>query len=129
RLAGGGFRGATVMGFEFETIKNRGVMACRDHHPANGALLLYGKGNGGRWGRRWSEHHLVAVPGDNLSSASPKPVRKKPSVVTDNPTPFGAWHRVCTPVIGRRLGNAFDVPKREILRDDRPPTVRPEFNL
>jgi hypothetical protein len=72
---------------------------------------------------------LKIVPRKNLRRRLPEPVGEKPAVVADDDFAFRAGDRICAPKIRRRLCDARDVGKVEILRNDRAPAVRAEFDL
>ena len=103
-------------------------MAGGDHHAANGMLVFNGVRHRrrGRWAG--SQDYLEAVAREHLSRALAKSVREEAPVVPDDDPLFGARHRVRRPVFSRRLRDARDISKGKLVRDDRPPTVRAEFD-
>jgi len=58
-----------------------------------------------------------------------KLVGQKTPIVPNNDSRLSIGRWICRPKISGGLGNAADVFKREIFRDDGPPAVRSKLDL
>src|ERR1017187_3431468 len=67
--------GAATVRVEFETIKNRRIVAGRDHHAADGLQIFNGERNGRRGRRLRREHDLKIIPGKNFGGDSGETIR------------------------------------------------------
>ncbi len=127
--------GAAVIRLELEAVENRRIVAGGDHHAADGVQMLDGKGNRRRRRRLRREDDLKIVSGKNFRRDLRETVGKKPAVVADDDfqfmfEDFGLWVlNFRFPIVRRGLRDARDICKSEILRDDRAPAVRAEFDL
>ncbi len=66
RLARRRIAGAAVMRLELETVEDGRIVAGREHHAADGAQMLDGKGNRRRGRGCGREHDLKIISGKNL---------------------------------------------------------------
>jgi len=69
------------------------------------------------------------ISGENFGGGLRETVGEKPAVKPDNDFSFRAGFGMGAPEIRRCLGDARDIGKREVFRDDRAPAVRAEFDL
>ena len=134
-LAFVGTAGAAVIRFEFEAVENRRIVAGGNHHAADRAQVFDGKGNRRRGRRLRCEDDLKTVAGKNISGGLGKAVGEKPAVKTDHHFQFTSedfrtpHSTLRLPVVCGGLRDARDVREIKILRDDRAPAVRAEFDL
>ncbi len=134
-LAFVGTAGAAVMRFEFEAVENRRIVTGGNHHAANRAQLFDREGNRRRGCRFRRENNLKTVASQDLGGSLGETVGEKPAIKTDNDNglasvEFGIRNsEFGVPIVCGGLRDARDVYKVEILRDDRAPAVRAEFDL
>ena len=127
--------GSAKIGFEFEAIKDRRIMAGGDHDPADRAQVADREGNAGGGRGLGREDDLIIVAGENLGGDAGEAVGKKATIITDHDFRLALeklGFRISDfgfPKGRRRLGDARDIFKSEILRDDRAPAVCAEFDL
>ena len=72
---------------------------------------------------------MKIVAGEDFRRALRELVRKETPVKANDDFSLRAGDRICAPKIRRRLRHAPDIGKGKILRDDRAPAVRSEFDL
>ena len=128
-LAGGRVAGSAVIRFEFEAVKDGGIVTGGNHHAADGALVFHRKGDRGCGCRHGRQHHLEIICGKHLRGAPAELIREKAAVIADDDSFLGTGRRMRAPIISRGLGNTGDIGEGKILSNNRTPTVRAKFDL
>src|SRR5690242_11492988 len=103
-------------------------MARGDHHSTDRALSFDSEGDGRRWRGGWRKDDLETVCGEDLRGAASEGIREESAIVTDDHFLFGAWGWISEPISGGGLSDTLNVGKREILGNNRPPTVGSELD-
>src|SRR5439155_21608828 len=117
------------MRLEFEAVEGRRIMAGGNHDPAHRGLCLDRVRNGRSRNRPIGQGHCKTIAGKYFCRAARKLIREKTPVVADDDFFSSVGDRVAAPEISRGLRDALDVSKSEILGNDRPPAIGPEFNF
>ena len=128
-LTHGRFSRAAEVRLEFEPVERRRIMAGRNHHAAHRLLRLHRVGNRRRGRGTIGQQNLKAVRKKNFCRAPGELVGKKTPVVTHHHLLLRPCDWIGGPIVRRRLRYARNIGKSEILRDDRTPAVRSEFDL